>query len=82
MSTIELRRAAKLQSLVISDDLELLHNAGAAPFTPEAVPHYTAWTRQDMVLVVSLLTSIANYAKYILLLLALIAALLAFRGFR
>jgi hypothetical protein len=80
MPSLEFKAAETLQTRVIVSDIDLLNKAGVEPFTPEALPHYAAWTRQDMVLVVSLLTSIANYARYAVLLLGVIVALLLFRG--
>jgi len=59
----------------------LLSEKGIEPFTPEAVPSYLAWIRQDLVLAISLLNGIATYAKYAALLLAVIAVILIYRAF-
>ena len=80
MASLEVNEAEALQGRVIIDDLNNLRRAGAEPFTTEALPHYAAWTRQDLVLVVSLLKSIATYTRYIVILLIIMTAVLLFRG--
>jgi len=80
MPTFELNRATVLQDRVIIADLDLLRKDGIERFSQEALPYHVMWTRQDIVLVVSLLTSIAAYARYSTILLLLITLYL-FRGF-
>jgi len=80
MPTFEFKTATSLQDRVIVDDAHALGKDGIERFSQEAIPYYTMWTRQDMVLVVSLLTSIAAYVRYSTILLLLITLYL-FRGF-
>ena len=80
MATFEFKKATSLQDGGIVADLDLLRKDGIERFSQEAIRYYAMWTRQDIVLVVSLLTSIATYARYATILLLLIALFL-FRGF-
>jgi len=80
MPTFEFKTATSLQDRVIVGDAHALGKDGIERFSQEAIPYYTMWTRQDMVLVVSLLTSIAAYVRYSTILLLLITLYL-FRGF-
>lgn len=72
MLTFESKRASLLQDRVIVADLDLLQKDGIERFSKEAIPYHVMWTRQDLALVVSLLTSIAAYARYSTILLLLI----------
>jgi hypothetical protein len=80
MPTFEFKTATSLQDRVIADDVLALKKDGIERFSQEALPYYSMWTRQDVVLVVSLLTSIATYTRYSTILLLLITLYL-FRGF-
>lgn len=79
--SIEMKLAGKLQDRIIDDDINALHRSGVEPFTHDASPHYLAWIRQDQVLVVSLLNTIAGYARFSLILLAIITAIVVYRFF-
>ena len=70
--------ASDLQNRVALSENSELAAKGIAPVSQEAVPHYAAWTRSDLVMVVSLLTSIAGYLRTISITLAIIAVMVFF----
>ncbi len=76
--------AGQVQKDGLIKDNQYLKALGIDPASPEASPHYLGWIRTDLVIVVSLLDTIAEesrssarYAKWTAFFVGLIAVMLA-----
>ncbi len=77
-----LELAADLQERTLKSENQRLAHDGIEPASWEAVPHYTAWIRTDVVLIAGLLTTLVSYVRWIVLLLAAIAIMFSVQVFR
>ncbi len=85
MTKTYMEHAAQIQQQGYERDKYNLASDGIKPATVEAMPHYAAWMRTDLVLAVSLLSfiaedtrTIAKYVKSVAVLLVLILLVLIF----